>query len=374
MGRHLCPVHRSSGLRLCGPLRARSALCSWPDRRDEARTLFREMFEQAIKASVLPAVDNSFREALQGEPKEADLWTDMMRQTAANFCKDHRRPAAVTLAWECWQLGDQPLASNLLTAALDGIDDENERMLTTLTAVAFLYQTAQHAEADARLRPLLDNDKLAKQPALWRMAGRIADARGLTAHSIECLERGAGAGVRRSAGSHQSGGDSSRLWPVAGSLLVAGAGGDGDEGRSAARSVGEDRPRVPTAGVPWIATNRGGPATTPRRSCGCSARPISPGNTRQLRSDNGPMSPARGWDWRNRSSARATSVWRIGRMSRPSRRSRPMRKSCGTGRRACGRMTSRRRRKKVLRRIVEGDWQSRFGWVRSQARWQLEGR
>ena len=29
---------------------------------------------------------------------------------------------------------------------------------------------------------------------------------------------------------------------------------------------------------------------------------------------------------------------------------------------------------KVLRRIVEGDWQSRFGWVRSQARWQLEGR
>jgi thioredoxin-like negative regulator of GroEL len=29
---------------------------------------------------------------------------------------------------------------------------------------------------------------------------------------------------------------------------------------------------------------------------------------------------------------------------------------------------------KVLRQLAEGDWQPRFGWVKSQARWQLEGR
>src|SRR5205807_7177904 len=100
--------------------------------------------------------------------------TDEMRQTAADFCKDHRRPGAVALAWQCWQLGDQPLASNLLAAALDGIGDDDERVLTTLAAVGFLYQTGQHAEADTRLRPLLDDRDLAAQPALWRMAGRVA--------------------------------------------------------------------------------------------------------------------------------------------------------------------------------------------------------
>ena len=30
--------------------------------------------------------------------------------------------------------------------------------------------------------------------------------------------------------------------------------------------------------------------------------------------------------------------------------------------------------RQLLRQVVEGDWQPRFGWVRSQARWQLEGR
>ena len=28
----------------------------------------------------------------------------------------------------------------------------------------------------------------------------------------------------------------------------------------------------------------------------------------------------------------------------------------------------------VLRKIADGDWQPRFSWLKSQARWQLEGR
>ena len=130
------------------------------------------MFEQAIKAGVLPAVDADFRTALQGEARDADLWTDMMRQTAAAFCREHRRPAVVALAWQCWQVGDQPLACNLLATALDG-GEENERLATTLAAVNFLSQTGQPADADARLRPLLEHKDLVKQPALWR-TGRPA--------------------------------------------------------------------------------------------------------------------------------------------------------------------------------------------------------
>jgi tetratricopeptide (TPR) repeat protein len=341
--------------------------------RDDARALFREMFEQAIKAGVLPAVDTSFREALQGEPKEADLWTDMMRQTAATFCKDKRRPAAVALAWECWQLGDQPLASNLLAAALDGITDENERVLTTLSAVAFLYQTGQHPAADARLRPLLDNEKLAREPALWRMAGRIADARGLTAQSIERLERALALEyddlpevinleeIRR---------DYGRLLDHYASLARA------------VTAIKIEPPRdllakTVRAADCWRALDR----DQSSRPCDMAAGILrSLGATDlaweyqttplgQRPNESGPWLGLAQSLQREGDFALADRAYAAAFAAEPTNaqilwdQAQSLRQN---GRQA--------EAQKVLRQIVEGDWQPRFGWVRSQARWQLEGR
>ncbi len=342
-------------------------------RRDEARAQFREMFARAIKEGVLPAVDDAFRGALQGEAKEADLWTDMMRETAAKFCQDGRRPAAVALAWQCWQLGDQPLASNLLAAALDDIHDEDERLLTTLSAVAFLHQTRQLAAADARLRPLLENDKLAGQPALWRLAGRIAEARGLTARSIECLERALALEYRdlpEIINLEEVRRDYGRLLDHYASLARAALAMKVDPPRDlAAKTV--------RAADCWRALDRdedGRPcetAATILRSLGAAdlaweylTTPIAHhpnesgpwlGLARELQRegdfaladrayvaafDAEPTNPQILWD-------RAESLRQSGQ---------------------------RAEAQKVLRQITEGDWQPRFGWVRSQARWQLEGR
>jgi ferric-dicitrate binding protein FerR (iron transport regulator) len=160
----------------------------------EARAQYREMFEQALKANVLPAIDGSFREALQDG--DADEWSGLMRQTAAAFVRDGQRPAVVALAWQCWQLGDQPLAANLLETALHEVP-EDERLGTTLAAVGYLWQTSQYAPADDLLRSLLDDRDFQQfadlwpreHAALWRLSGRIAEARGVTARSIACLER-----------------------------------------------------------------------------------------------------------------------------------------------------------------------------------------
>jgi tetratricopeptide (TPR) repeat protein len=342
-------------------------------KRDEARKEFREMFARAIKASVLPAVDATFREALQGEQKEADLWTDEMRQTAAAFCKDHRRPGAVALAWQCWQLGDQPLASNLLAAALDNITDDDERVLTTLAAVGFLYQTGQHADADARLRPLLEDQDLAGQPALWRMAGRIADARGQTARSVECLERALALEYRDLP-------DVINLEEVRrdyGRLL--------EHYRSLARAVTAlkiDPPRdllarTVRAADCWRALDRdeaGRPcdeAAAILRSLGVNelaweyqTTPIA-----SHPNESGPWLGLANSLQREGDFALADRAFAAAFDAEPTNpqilwdRAQALRQA---GQHAEAR--------KVLRQIADGDWQPRFAWVRSQAKWQLEGK
>ena len=170
-------------------------------KRAEARAHFRELYAKARKKGLLPPIDAAFREALQGEGEEENLWSALMRDTAAELIKGKDRPAVIALAWQCWQIGDQPLAANLLRVALDGVEGESERLVTTLTAVAFLRQTNQLAQADQLLEPLLrspepagkaDGDKVRgkwlQRAYLWRLAGQIAEQRGLTARAITCLE------------------------------------------------------------------------------------------------------------------------------------------------------------------------------------------
>lgn len=157
-------------------------------RRDEARTRFRELYAETFKEGVLPPLDNHFRTALQSDGKDAELWDGLMRQTAAELIEKKQRPAAVTLAWQCYQLGDQPLAAALLAAALDGQGDD-ERLPTTLAAVEFLWQTGQHAPADTLLQTLLDEPRFAKHAVLWRLSEKLAEVRGMSGRALACLER-----------------------------------------------------------------------------------------------------------------------------------------------------------------------------------------
>ncbi len=341
-------------------------------RRDEARAQFQAMFEQAVKAGVLPAVDGTFREALQGEARDADLWTDMMRQTATNFCQGHRRPAAVALAWQCWQVGDQPLASNLLAAALDG-GDEAERLGTSLAAVHFLVQTGQHADADLRLRPLLEHKELARQPGLWRLAGQIADARGLTARSIECLERAL-------ALEYQDLPDVIDLEPVRrdyGRLL--------DHYASLAQAVKALKLEPPRdllaktvrAADCWRALDHDDPtaacaaAAVILRDLGAAdlaweylTTPIG-----QKPNESGP------WLTLAQTLSREGACPLADRAYLAASEAEPANAQILWDRAQSLRQHGQQAEaQKVLRRIVDGDWEPRFGWIRAQAKWQLEGR
>jgi predicted Zn-dependent protease len=156
-------------------------------RRAEARKHFRALYERTLKEDVLPLVDGDFRLALLGG-EGADEWTALLRQTAEQLVKHKHRPAALALGRQCWQLDDPALADQLIGVALDGAP-EKERAVLSLAAVAFFQETSQLPHADDLLQKLLADDKLARQPGLWRLAADIAQKRDMSARSMECLER-----------------------------------------------------------------------------------------------------------------------------------------------------------------------------------------
>jgi ferric-dicitrate binding protein FerR (iron transport regulator)/tetratricopeptide (TPR) repeat protein len=165
-------------------------------RRAEARLLFRELYAKRLKENVLPPIDGDFRRALQSDGDDADQWTELMRQTAETLANDSHGHAAVTLAWQCRQLDDLPLADNLLGIALDPArgrarkaeSSELYRLDVNLTAIHYVRATGRYTRAEQLLQPLLEDRHYAVLGPLWRLGAEIADQRGLTRQSLERLE------------------------------------------------------------------------------------------------------------------------------------------------------------------------------------------
>jgi hypothetical protein len=146
---------------------------------------FRAQHESAINDGALPAIDADLREALLA----SGGWGPLLRQTADRLVAQKQRAAVLALARQCWDLDDQPLAGELLAAALDGIADPAERTAPALAGFAFLRETGQLAEADRLLQSLLADGKLARHSLLWRLGHGLAQHRDMPARAVECLEK-----------------------------------------------------------------------------------------------------------------------------------------------------------------------------------------
>jgi Tfp pilus assembly protein PilF len=157
--------------------------------REAARKRFHDLYNVTLTRGQLPLIDLDFRRTLAGESKEADLWSALLRKTAARFIAQKRRPAVLALARQCWQLEDQTLANHLLRTALEDIPEKKDRLLLTLAGIAFFRESGQLAQADRLLRKLLDDPDMARRADLWRIGGQIAEQRDLPAQALEFLEK-----------------------------------------------------------------------------------------------------------------------------------------------------------------------------------------
>ncbi len=150
----------------------------------EAKTKFRELYVRTMKEDRLPLLDGDFRLALL----DGGEWGELLRQTAVDLIKRNRRHVVLTLATQCWQLGDQPLANHLLSLALENLD-EKDRLSMRLAGLSFLWETGQLPQTDQMLSSLLADPKLAGQATLWRLAAKLAERRNMPARQLECLEQ-----------------------------------------------------------------------------------------------------------------------------------------------------------------------------------------
>lgn len=158
--------------------------------REAARKTFRDLFQDAIAKDRLPALDHDFVTALsRSEKEETDLWSDLIGQTSHQLTGRGRWTACVWLAWQCWQLGDQPLANQVLAQAMQVPDKDAKHLATCRVAVNFLRSTGQFDRAEVLLKDLLDRPEYAKIADLWRLSSKNAESRGMTEQSMVALEK-----------------------------------------------------------------------------------------------------------------------------------------------------------------------------------------
>jgi hypothetical protein len=157
--------------------------------REQGRERFVALYAEALKQDALLLFDADFRTALQGDGKEKDLWSPLIRKTAKKLIEGKHRPAVLALVRQCRHVEDTSLAGDLLTLALDGVSDKKEKLRLTVAAVVFLREANQLTEADRLLQPLLADDEFSKYAGLWRLGANLARSRDLTARELECLER-----------------------------------------------------------------------------------------------------------------------------------------------------------------------------------------
>jgi tetratricopeptide (TPR) repeat protein len=163
----------------------------------KARERFVKLYTATLDEDVLPSIDSEFRKALLGKGEESDLWSELIHKTAHRLIQHKHRAAVIALAWQCWQLDDQPLANQLLLTALEGVKDEQERTALTMAAIDFLMHSSQLVQADQLLQGLLQDAKLAERPSLWRLAASLAERRDLPDRALDCLETALDREVRK---------------------------------------------------------------------------------------------------------------------------------------------------------------------------------
>ena len=272
-------------------------LCKGGDRA-EARQRWRALYEKTLDGDELPAIDGDFRLALLGEGDEADEWSDLLRKTAERLVEHKRRPAALALAAQCWQLGDGPAADRTLDAALDGVEEEKERITLQEAAVAFYESRPASggrrpaAGAADRARPSGAGGVVAARRPAWRSGATCR--RGNSNASKRCWTLST-ATRRRSSICRRCGATTAncwtsingwpRRWPC--------------WGRRRRRTSRPASSAPPTAGAPST-TAPPRPARRPPGYCRSAATAIWPGTTSPRRSVCGPTRPSRGPAWRRR--------------------------------------------------------------------------
>jgi tetratricopeptide (TPR) repeat protein len=155
----------------------------------EARALLVELYERTLHRKTLPPIDADFFNALHDAGNPDDPWTRQMLKSAAYLIDNKSRSAVVVLAAQAHTLKDPTLSDNLLSLALTGIKDYEERAAAYQAAITFLTSIDREARALELVRELLEKENFDRNPHLWRLSSQLLTRANQNAEAIRCLEK-----------------------------------------------------------------------------------------------------------------------------------------------------------------------------------------
>ena len=155
-------------------------------RYDEARGVFTKWYEDTLSVGLLPRVESNFRNAMSYNGSEP--YRKLMLDAAQMFVEEHRRPTAMTLAWQVHQLGDPDIANEVAASALD-VPPAADRFAVTLAGVEYFAASGQQRRALVLLETLLSDEDTSGLSMLWRLGSSLAQSQQMTARSAKMLEQ-----------------------------------------------------------------------------------------------------------------------------------------------------------------------------------------
>jgi ferric-dicitrate binding protein FerR (iron transport regulator)/tetratricopeptide (TPR) repeat protein len=155
---------------------------------NKGREVLDELLADTAAEGLRPPLDGTVRQAFLSGPGGEARWDNAVRAASARLVENRARPAAIAMAYDLHRVGDPGLADEVIARATANVPDE-EKVLVTLVAVRYFWQTGQQPRADETLQTLLDDAKAGQQPALWLLAATVADQRKAPARALRARER-----------------------------------------------------------------------------------------------------------------------------------------------------------------------------------------
>jgi len=160
--------------------------------RSSAWRTFAELYQDAAKRVVLPPVDADFFAAMASFPHSTRRLESLLTGSADRLAKAGLHRASIALAGRLRAQGDRlpkkTKAERRVRKAVLAVSDRvlrdavknappRQRYVVSLDAVSLLWSTGRYDWAEKVIAPMLENEKYARSPWLWRIASQIAERR-----------------------------------------------------------------------------------------------------------------------------------------------------------------------------------------------------
>lgn len=154
----------------------------------QSATLFRELYQQTLKAGVLPKIDATFAAALSSAASGGPNFGEFMRGVVHDFLQKDQPHFALMAALQASHVGSQSLGDELYQHIAQRLTKKGDR-LALLASLEYVAHNRLDARADAIRDKLLGDKDLTGTSGVWRLSAAIARERGQTARALADLEK-----------------------------------------------------------------------------------------------------------------------------------------------------------------------------------------